>query len=245
MALRLPQQIKACLFDLDGVLTDTASAHSQAWAQTLDEFLAARGAAPFSSPSDYEVHLDGKPRIDGVRDFLLSRGIDLPDGNPDAVPGVDTVAALANKGNDAFLKLIQHEGVRVFPGTEAFLDEIKKAGLRTAVVSSSSNAKQILTITGLTSRIDEVVDGAVQRAQHLQGKPHPDPFLAAAGLLHVSANEAAVFEDALVGVQAGKAGGFSLVVGVNKVGPEHAAQLRECGADLVVDDLAELIGEHV
>jgi beta-phosphoglucomutase family hydrolase len=244
VVLGLPDGISACLFDLDGVLTDTAAVHSAAWKQTFDDFLqdrADRDEAVFHAftRSDYIDYVDGKPRADGVRDFLASRGITLPDGEPDDRPGAATVNGLGNAKNVELLDRIHTDGVKVFDGSRRYLEAARDAGLRRAVVSSSANTKDVLEVTGLADLIELRVDGVTTREEHLKGKPAPDTFLTAAERLGVEPSAAAVFEDALAGVQAGRAGKFGVVVGVDRVGQADA--LAEHGATIVVSDLAELL----
>jgi beta-phosphoglucomutase family hydrolase len=233
--LGLPDEVTACLFDLDGVLTDTAAVHNKAWTEMFDGFLKQRGQAPFDPDADYPRYVDGRPRADGVRAFLDSRGITLPDGDPDDPPDAETVHGLGNRKNDLLLAAIDRDGVEVFDGSRRYLAAARDAGLRRAVVSSSANTKQVLSVTGLDEYVEEVVDGT----EHLPGKPAPDSFLAAAERLGVEPRQAAVFEDATAGVEAGRAGDFGCVIGVDRIG--HAADLREHGADVVVGDLAELL----
>jgi len=242
--LGLPDTIKACLFDLDGVLTKTAAVHNAAWRETFDAFLSARAAAtgepfvPFDPDGDYNRYVDGRPRADGVRTFLASRGITLPEGTPDDPPGADTVNGLGNRKNVLLTERIRTDGVEVFEGSVAYLHAVQAAGLRRAVVSASANARDVLAVTGLDQFVEVIIDGVVARAEGLRGKPEPDTFLAGAQHLEVSAAEAAVFEDAQAGVAAGRAGGFGFVVGVDRVGQADA--LRANGADIVVRDLSEL-----
>jgi beta-phosphoglucomutase family hydrolase len=240
--LGLPDDVTACLFDLDGVLTDTASVHAAAWARTFDDFLrrAARPGEPIVafSPHDYAAYVDGKRREDGVRDFLASRGVVLPPGHPDDPPGDGTVHALGNRKNELLLDLLAG-GVKVYEGSRRYLEVARAGGMRTAVVSSSANAAQVLAATGLAALIDVLVDGVVARERDLPGKPAPDTFRYGADLLGVLPARAVVYEDALAGVAAGRAGGFGFVVGVDRVG--QAAALRAGGADIVVGDLAELL----
>jgi beta-phosphoglucomutase family hydrolase len=243
--LGLPDTIKACLFDLDGVLTNTAAVHNAAWRETFDAFLSARAAEtgepfrPFDPDADYHRYVDGRPRADGVRTFLASRGITLPEGSPDDPPGTNTVNGLGNRKNVLLLERIRTDGVEVFEGSVAYLRAAAAAGLRRAVVSASANAPDVLATTGLDRLVEVVVDGRVARAEGLRGKPEPDTFLAGARLLEVTPAEAAVFEDAQAGVAAGRAGAFGYVVGVDRVGQAEA--LREHGADIVVQDLSELL----
>jgi beta-phosphoglucomutase family hydrolase len=243
--LGLPDGTRACLFDLDGVLTDTASVHAAAWKQMFDEFLQARAERegtpfrPFDVTSDYAAYVDGKPRIAGTESFLRSRGIELPEGGPGDAPDADTVYALATRKNALVQEKIVTVGVDVYPGSVRYLHAVKAAGLATAVVSSSANAGQVLDVAGLADLIDHRVDGITAKERGLPGKPAPDTFLAAAADLGAGKDDAVVFEDALAGVAAGKAGGFGFVVGVDRLGQADA--LRAHGADIVVTDLAELL----
>lgn len=240
--LGLPGDIKVCLFDLDGVLTDTASVHSAAWKQAFDEFLKNRDGnfTPFSQ-DDYEKYVDGKPRADGVRDFLASRDIHLPEGDPGDPVGASTVNGLGNRKNELLLKKIHKDGVRVYEGSRRYLQAAQEAGLRRFVVSSSANTTDVLKVTGLAGFIEGQIDGNTLRQKNLMGKPAPDSFLAGASLAGVDPSAAVVFEDAVAGVQAGHAGRFGYVVGVNRLGDQHAADLRKHGASVVVDDLARLL----
>lgn len=238
--LGLPESITACLFDLDGVLTDTASVHRAAWKATFDPLLAERGERPFSDP-DYAGYVDGKPRSDGVRDFLASRSIRLPEGEPSDGAQQLTVYGVGNRKNELLLERLDADGVEVYDGSRRYLVAARDGGLRRAVVSSSANTAQVLRVTGLDDYVEARVDGVMLRERQIPGKPAPDSFLAAAEVLGVPASAAAVFEDALAGVSAGRAGGFGFVVGVNRVGNRHGAALREHGASVVVDDLAELL----
>ncbi|HEU5110375.1 MAG TPA: beta-phosphoglucomutase family hydrolase, partial [Micromonosporaceae bacterium] len=238
--LGLPDDVTACLFDLDGVLTDTASVHAAAWARTFDEFLrerALRTGEPFVpfSPRDYTAYVDGKRREDGVRDFLASRGVVLPPGQPDDPPGDATYHAVGNRKNELLLAQLAG-GVEVYEGSRRYLELAKAGGMKIAVVSSSANTPQVLTVTGMARFVDARVDGVVARERQLPGKPAPDTFLLGAELLGVAPKQAVVFEDALAGVAAGRAGGFGLVVGVDRAG--HAEALLANGADVVVQDLA-------
>ena len=243
--LGLPDGVQACLFDLDGVLTDTAAVHNRAWKQTFDEFLRHRADATgepfveFDPGADYHSHVDGKKREDGVRDFLASRGIALDEGMPEDPPDADTVWGVGNRKNELLLATIERDGVRVYEGSRRYLQAAQEAGLRRAVVSSSANTQQVLEVTGLAPLIELRVDGLTARERSLPGKPAPDTFLAAAADLGVAAAQAVVFEDALSGVEAGRAGGFALVVGVDRVGQAEA--LAAHGADVVVRDLGELL----
>jgi beta-phosphoglucomutase family hydrolase len=245
--LGLPDTTRACLFDLDGVLTDTASVHAAAWKQMFDEYLRARAERtgepfePFDVKKDYGPYVDGKPRLDGTRGFLTSRGITLPDGDPGDGPDAETVNGLARKKNDLVNEKIRTVGVDVYPGSVRYLHAVRDAGLTTAVVSSSANAELVLQVAGLSDLIDHRVDGVVAKQRKLPGKPAPDTFLAAAADLNVPKEHAVVFEDALAGVESGRAGGFGFVVGVDRLGQADA--LREHGADVVVADLADLLEE--
>ncbi|UOZ06158.1 HAD family phosphatase [Amycolatopsis sp. WQ 127309] len=237
----LPETITACLFDLDGVLTGTAVLHREAWKRTFDEYLRARDGAGFQefTDKDYATYVDGRPRADGVREFLKSRGIELPEGDPDDAVDAPTVNGVGNRKNELVLKIIDERGVSPYPGSIRYLEAVKAAGLRIAVVTSSANGAKVLDAGDLSKYIEARVDGLTIREQHLKGKPAPDSFLAGAEALGVEPEHAAVFEDAQSGVQAGKAGGFGYVVGVNRA--DQAEELRAHGADVVVDDLAELL----
>jgi beta-phosphoglucomutase family hydrolase len=243
--LGLPDAVHACLFDLDGVLTDTASVHTKAWTVMFDAFLkewaekTGEPFVPFDPAQDYREYVDGKKREDGVRSFLASRGIELPEGAPDDPPDADTIYGLGIRKNDAFQKTLHNDGVKVFDGSRRYLEKVTAAGLATAVVSSSANTREVLEITGLDRFIRQRVDGVTLREEHIAGKPAPDSFLRAAQLLDVAPAAAAVFEDALSGVAAGRAGHFGFVVGVDRVG--QAEDLMSHGADVVVTDLAELL----
>ncbi len=243
--LGLPDHVTACLFDLDGVLTDTAAVHNRAWKETFDAFLRARaertGTAfvPFDPARDYLAYVDGKPRLDGVRDFLASRGISLPEGGADDPPDAETVHGIGRRKNDEVVRRIHTDGVEVFAGSRRYLEAAAAAGLRRAVVSSSANTAAVLEVSGLAPLVELRVDGVTIREEGIAGKPAPDTFLTAARRLGVAPGQAAVFEDALAGVAAGRAGDFGIVVGVDRTG--QAAALREHGADVVVSDLAELL----
>jgi beta-phosphoglucomutase family hydrolase len=243
--LDLPDAITALLFDLDGVLTKTAAVHDKAWKQMFDAFLKQRADAkgedfvPFDADLDYNEYVDGKPRYDGVRSFLQSRRIRLPEGAADDPPAAETVCGLGNRKNDLVLELIDKDGVEPYEGSVAFVKAAREAGLRRAVVSSSANCQEVLQAAGIEDLFEARIDGKVTDERHLQGKPAPDTYLAGAEALGVEASAACVFEDAVSGVEAGRAGNFGHVVGVDRV--DHAAALREHGADVVVDDLAELI----
>lgn len=240
--LGLPDAITALLFDLDGVLTQTAKVHDRAWKQTFDDFLRARdgdGFEPFDPEHDYDEYVDGKARYDGVRSFLQSRGIELPDGDPSDAPDAQTVCGIGNRKNELVLALIKRDGVQPYEGSVRYLKAARDAGLHRAVVSSSANCRDVLIAAGIEEFFEARVDGRTADEQHLKGKPHPDTFLAGARALGVPAQQAAVFEDALAGVQAGRDGAFGFVVGVDRVGQADA--LRAHGAGVVVRDLAELL----
>jgi beta-phosphoglucomutase family hydrolase len=243
--LGLPSLIQACLFDLDGVLTQTAKVHAAAWKEMFDAFLRTRSErtgepfVPFDAVEDYDQYVDGKPRYDGVRSFLASRGIVLAEGDPSDPRVAETVAVLGNRKNDLVLALIRRDGVKAYDGSVRYVRAVRDAGLRRAVVSSSANCREVLAAAGIEDLFEVRIDGIVARREHLKGKPAPDTFLAAARELGVAPARAAVFEDALAGVAAGRAGGFGFVVGVDRVGQADA--LHEDGADIVVSDLAELL----
>src|SRR5215207_2844415 len=243
--LGLPDDVIACLFDLDGVLTNTAAVHNGAWTEMFNTYLRERADrtgeefVAFDPWVDYPEYVDGKPRADGVRDFLASRGIHLPEGTDDDPPDVETVHGLANRKNETLLRRIDEDGVEVFEGSRRYLEAARDAGLRRAVVSSSANTRQVLDVTGLAPLIEQRVDGVVAKERGLPGKPKPDTFLEGARLLGVEPAQAAVFEDALAGVEAGKAGDFGAVIGVDRVG--QADELAARGATRVVQDLEELL----
>lgn len=239
--LGLPDSIRACLFDLDGVLTQTAKVHQAAWRRTFDDFMRTRdpdGFEPFTD-ADYNEYVDGKPRRDGVRDFLNSRGITLDEGDPDDPPDADTVAGVGNCKNELLLTQIDEHGVDVYEGSLRYARAAKEAGLLSAVVTASANGEQVIAAAGFADLITARIDGVVAARDGLKGKPAPDTFLAGARALGIEAAQAAVFEDALAGVAAGRAGNFGYVVGVDRVG--QAAALKERGADIVVQDLDELL----
>jgi beta-phosphoglucomutase family hydrolase len=243
--LGLPDGVRACLFDLDGVLTQTAKVHAAAWKQMFDAYLQSRAAAsgdefvPFDDVADYDRYVDGKPRRDGVRSFLGSRGIELPAGTPDDSPDRETVAGLGNRKNEIVLRIIRERGVEPYEGSVRYVKAAREAGLRRAVVSSSTNCRDVLRAASIEELFEARIDGVVAEQEHLRGKPAPDTFLAGARAVSTPASEAAVFEDALAGVEAGRAGGFACVVGVDRVG--QAGDLREHGASVVVADLADLL----
>ncbi len=241
----LPDGVAACLFDMDGVVTQTAVVHAAAWKEMFDEFLRARAAStgtqfvPFDPHAEYDTYVDGKPRLDGTRSFLESRGIDLPEGTPDDPPGTPTLSGLSSRKNNLVLEKIAAGGVQVYPGSITYIRSVKDKGISTAIVSASANTAQILDSAGIEGLFDVRIDGVIAKQRGLRGKPAPDTFLAAAEALRVPATRAVVFEDAQAGVAAGRAGGFALVVGVDRVGQAQA--LLEHGADIVVKDLAELL----
>lgn len=243
--LGLPEGVRACLFDLDGVLTQTAKVHAAAWKEMFDGFLrerAARAGEPFrlfDPVADYDEYVDGMPRYDGVRSFLAARGIDLPEGEENDQPSAETVYGLGNRKNEIVVRLIREQGVEAYEGSVRYVHAAREAGLRRAVVSSSSNCRDVLIAAGIEDLFEQRIDGLVAERDHLNGKPAPDTFLAAARALGVRPAQAAVFEDALAGVAAGRAGAFACVVGVDRVG--QADELRAHGANVVVSDLAELL----
>jgi len=243
--LGLPDAVRACLFDLDGVLTDTASVHKKAWKAMFDSYLRERSDrtgepfVEFDPAGDYLTYIDGKKREDGVRSFLSARDITLPEGDPDDDASAETVYGLGNRKNELFHQTIRDDGVKVFEGSRRYLEAVAAAGLAVAVVSSSANTREVLEVTGLDKFVQQRVDGVTMREEHIEGKPAPDSFLRAGELLGVRPGEAAVFEDALAGVEAGKRGQFGCVVGVDRVGQAEA--LRRNGASVVVTDLAELL----
>jgi beta-phosphoglucomutase family hydrolase len=245
--LGLPDSVRGCLFDLDGVLTQTAKVHARAWKEMFDAFLKARAEkqgeefVPFDAHDDYDAYVDGKPRYDGVRDFLASRAIDLPEGSEDDPPNAETVHGLGNRKNELVLGIMKSDGVEPYEGSVRYLHAARDAGLRRAVVSSSANCRDVLIAAGIEDLLEVRIDGIVAEEEKLAGKPAPDTYLAAARKLGVEPAEAAVFEDALAGVESGRAGDFGCVVGVNRVGQADA--LREHGATVVVDDLADLLSE--
>jgi beta-phosphoglucomutase family hydrolase len=242
--LGLPDDVRGCLFDLDGVLTQTAKVHGAAWKEMFDDYLrehARQTGEPFVAfeAADYEEYVDGKPRYDGVRSFLAARGIELPEGHDDDAPGALTIRGLGNRKNELFRQRAREDGVEAYPGSIRYLQAVRAAGLRRAVVSSSANCHDVLVGAGIEDLFEARVDGVVAKREQLRGKPAPDTFLAGARALGLQPAEAAVFEDALAGVAAGRAGDFGFVVGVDRVGQAEA--LKEHGADIVVTDLAELM----
>lgn len=245
MPAHIPDGIRALCFDLDGVLTQTAKVHAAAWKEMFDAYLrdrAQRGGGEFrefDQVEDYDKYVDGKPRYDGVRSFLESRGIELPQGTPADPPTAETIDGLGNRKNELVLKLIHEQGVQPYDGSVRFVRAARDAGYPRAVVSSSTNCRDVLRVTGIEDLFDVVIDGVVAEQQKLKGKPAPDTFIAGAKALGHEPPESAVFEDALAGVAAGRAGGFGWVVGVDRVG--QRAELLAHGADIVVEDLAELL----
>jgi len=243
--LGLPDTVRACLFDLDGVLTQTAKVHAAAWKEMFDAYLRERSERTgepfreFDPVEDYDAYVDGKPRYDGVRSFLESRQIELPEGTSEDAPGTETIHGLGNRKNELVLKLIRDQGVQPYEGSVRYVRAVRAAGCPRAVVSSSANCRDVLRAAGIEDLFDAVVDGVTADREHLRGKPAPDMFLAGARALGVEPDQEAVFEDALAGVEAGRAGGFGFVVGVDRVGQRDA--LLTHGADIVVEDLAELL----
>jgi len=243
--LGLPDGIRGCLFDLDGVLTKTAQVHDAAWQEMFDGYLRERSRrtgerfVPFDRVADYENFVDGKPRADGTRSFLQSRGIELPEGSPDDPPDAKTVEGLSNRKNEILLRRIDEDGVEAYPGSVRYVRAVRDAGLRRAVVTSSANCRDVLASAGLEDLFETHIDGLTVEREHLRGKPAPDSYLAGARALGLEPGAAAVFEDALAGVAAGRAGWFGFVVGVDRLGQADA--LAEHGADVVVTDLAELL----
>lgn len=242
--LALPESIRGCLFDLDGVLTQTAKLHAAAWKEMFDAFLrqrAEKDGEPFKpfEMSEYAAYVDGKLRQDGVRSFLESRGIELAEGSPDDPPSAESVHGLGTRKNELLLALIRERGVDLYDSSVPFLEAAGAVGLRTAVVTASKNCGEVLASAGIDHLFEVRVDGVVAAERNLKGKPAPDTFLAAAEALGLRPNECAVFEDAVAGVAAGRAGRFGWVVGVDRVG--QADELRRRGADVVVGDLSELL----
>ena len=243
----LPDGTTACLFDMDGVVTQTALVHAAAWKDMFDKFLRQRADqtggkfVPFDSSKDYGDYVDGKPRLDGTRSFLESRGIHLPEGNPDDKPGTATIQGLSNEKNDLVIEKIRTDGVKVYDDTIRYIKAVRAGGLHTAIVSSSANTVDVLNSAGISDLFDTRVDAQVAKEQNLKGKPAPDTFLAAARNLDVAPRHAALVEGALAGVEAGHAGHFALTVGVDRVGNGHGDALRQHGADVVVTDVAKLL----
>ncbi len=246
--LGIPDRSRGCLFDLDGVLTQTATVHAAAWQEMFDDFLRQRAQrtgepfVPFDPVADYDKYVDGKPRADGTRSFLRARGIELPKGSDSDPPGTATIAGLSSLKNQIVLRKIADGGVQVYPGSVRYLHAVGEAGLRRAVVTSSANAASVLAAAGISDQFDATVDGVVRKREGLAGKPAPDTYLYAARVLGLAPADAVVYEDALAGVAAGRAGHFGFVVGVDRVGQADA--LRKAGADIVVKDLSELLDER-
>jgi beta-phosphoglucomutase family hydrolase len=244
--LGLPEAIRGCLFDLDGVLTETAKVHDAAWTEMFDGFLRERSRrtgdafVPFDPVRDYDEYIDGKPRADGTRSFLAGRGIELPEGSADDSPGTESVYGLGNRKNQILLAKIRSDGVEAYPGSVRYVRAVRDAGLRRAVVSSSANCRDVLAAAHIEDLFEARIDGIVAERDRLRGKPAPDTFLAGARALGLEPAAAAVFEDALAGVEAGRSGRFGYVVGVDRAG--QAAALSRHGADVVVEDLSELLG---
>jgi len=243
--LGLPDGISATLFDMDGVITKTAVVHDAAWKETFDEFLRDRSAQtgqpfiPFDPVKDYDEYVDGKPRMQGTRSFLESRGIQLPEGSPDDPPTALTLYGIGNKKNEVLLAKLAKDGVEVYEGSVRYLRAVRAAGLKTAVVSSSANTVQVLQAANLLDQFDVRIDAQAAHEKNLRGKPEPDTYLAAASELGVEPGAAAVFEDALAGVESGRAGHFGCVIGVDRA--NQADALRQHGADIVVEDLGDLL----
>jgi beta-phosphoglucomutase family hydrolase len=243
--LGLPDGVNTCLFDLDGVLTKTAKVHASAWKEMFDAYLRERAQreggefVPFDPVADYDRYVDGKPRYEGVQSFLDARGIDLPRGDPSDPPAAETVDGLGNRKNEIVLRLIRERGVEPYEGSVRYVHAARDAGMRRAVVSSSTNCRDVLVAAGIEDLFEVRIDGVVAEREGLRGKPAPDTFLAGARRLGAAPSAAVVFEDALAGVEAGRAGEFGFVVGVDRTGQADA--LREHGASVVVSDLAELL----
>jgi len=245
----LPDGIRGCLFDMDGVLTETAGVHDAAWKEAFDAYLRARAQStgetfvPFDPVRDYDEYVDGKPREEGTESFLASRGISLPTGQPDDPPGTPTAHGISNAKNEILLRRLRSDGVKAYPGSVRYVKAVRDAGLRRAVVSSSANTQEVLAAARIEDLFEARIDGVVAEAQHLRGKPAPDAYLAGARALGLAPDACAVFEDALAGVQAGRAGQFGFVVGVDRVG--QADELCEHGATVVVKDLGDLLDQAI
>ena len=245
--LGLPDGTHACLFDLDGVLTKTAVVHNAAWKEMFDAYLRERSRrtgepfVPFDPGRDYDEYVDGKPRADGTRSFLASRGIELPEGSDDDPPSAETIHGLGTRKNEIVLRRIREDGVEAYESSVRYVRAARDAGLHRAVVSSSANCRDVLVAAGIEDLFEARIDGVVAGREHLRGKPAPDTFLTAARALGLGPQAAAVFEDALAGVEAGRAGRFRFVVGVDRTGQADA--LKKHGADVVVADLAELLDQ--
>jgi beta-phosphoglucomutase family hydrolase len=245
MHARLALRGGGCLFDLDGVLTQTAEVHAAAWKEMFDGYLRERAARTgeeliaFDAVGDYDEYVDGKPRYEGVRSFLDSRGVHLPPGDPSDATAAETIDGLGNRKNEIVLRMIRDLGFEAYEGSVRYVRAARGAGLSRAVVSSSTNCRDVLIAAGIEDLFDQRIDGVVADREHLKEKPAPDTFLAGARALGIEPGQAAVFEDALAGVAAGRAGGFACMVGVDRA--DQADAPREHGADLVVSDLAELL----
>ncbi len=243
--LKFPKNIRACLFDMDGVLTKTATVHAAAWKEMFDDYLQQHADetgeefVPFDIASDYVKYVDGKLRQDGVRSFFESRGISLPEGTPEDDETRETIHGLGTRKNNRVQELIKTKGVDVYPDSITLLQAVRANGLKTAVVSASKNTPDVLRVTNLGDQFDYIMHGGIAAEQGLPGKPAPDTFLAAAKSLGEDPADCVVLEDAIVGVQAGSAGKFGYVIGVDRV--EHGDQLRDNGADIVVKNLEELV----
>jgi len=242
MYQRTPFKFDAVIFDLDGVITDTARVHAAAWKSLFDEYLRSRADKskeefrPFSLDGDYRYYVDGKPRYDGVRSFLHSRGIELPFGDPSDGPQQETICGLGNRKDRVFVSIVKKDGVRVFESSVRLIKQLRDQGVRCGLISSSKNCQLLLQLSGTEDLFEAKVDGVMSAALKLRGKPAPDIFLKCAQLLKVSVGRSVVVEDAIAGVQAGRNGGFGLVIGVDRAG--LAEKLKENGADVVVRDLS-------
>ena len=230
--------IRGVLFDLDGVLTPTTDVHRAAWSLLFEPYLQAHGVDGYTE-QDYFDYIDGKPRYEGVASMLATRGIELPNGDPSDDPSTESICGLGNRKNDIVSRMLAEGGVTPYPGSILFLDAVTEAGLQVAVVSSSRNAPSVLAAAGIADRFGIVVDGTLAAAENIAGKPAPDTYLHAAQLLGLTAAQCVVVEDAHSGVQAGRAGNFGLVLGVDR--GAGAQQLLDSGADLVVDDLQDML----
>ncbi len=243
--LGLPDGVTGCLFDLDGVLTQTAKVHAAAWTEMFDSFLRYWSSVtgtpfvPFDPVKDYDEYVDGKPREEGTRSFLAARGISLPDGSPADLSGAHTVHGLSNWKNEIVQRRIRADGVAAYPGSIRYVQAARAAGLRRAVVSSSANCRDVLAAAHIEDLFEARIDGIVAAREHLRGKPAPDTFLAGARALELGPAQCAVFEDAIAGVEAGRAGRFGYVIGVDRVGQADA--LLAHGASVTVTDLADLL----
>ena len=235
----------AILFDLDGVITNTANMHATCWKKIFDEYLQTRSTKTgktfrsFEIATDYKLHVDGKTRFDGARDFLKSRGITLPEGTHDDPPHKETVCGIGNRKSNLVTKVIKTDGIEVYEGSMTFLKHVKEIGMKTAIVTSSENSQAVLQAAGIRDVFDAQIDGTTIVDQHLAGKPAPDSYLKAVQLLEVQPKRAVVIEDAISGVQAGVKGGFGLVIGIDRKG--YAEELKKNGAHIVVSDLSECI----